>query len=34
VLGGGALPLDLLDRRVDAWLAEQKAPGRGPASRD
>src|SRR3546814_20056559 len=24
VLGGGALPLDLLERRVDRWIAEQK----------
>ena len=24
VLGGGALPLDLLERRVDGWIAEQK----------
>ncbi len=25
VLGGGALPLDLLERRVDAWIATSKA---------
>ena len=25
VLGGGALPLTLLERRVDTWIAEQKA---------
>jgi Uncharacterized protein conserved in bacteria len=25
VLGGGAMPLDLLERRVDAWIAEKKA---------
>lgn len=25
VLGGGAMPLDLLERRVDQWIAEQKA---------
>ncbi|MCB9970662.1 MAG: DUF885 domain-containing protein [Hyphomonas sp.] len=25
VLGGGALPLDLLERRVDQWIASQKA---------
>ena len=24
VLGGGSLPLDLLERRVDEWIAEQK----------
>jgi len=31
ILDGGALPLDLLEARVDAWLkgqAGQKAPGR------
>ena len=27
VLKGGALPLSLLERRVDAWIAEQKAAG-------
>jgi uncharacterized protein (DUF885 family) len=25
VLGGGALPLDVLERRVDTWIGEQKA---------
>ncbi|WP_407353533.1 DUF885 domain-containing protein [Luteimonas sp. R10] len=25
VLGGGAMPLDLLERRVDQWIAEKKA---------
>jgi len=25
VLGGGALPLDLLERRVDSWIAGKKA---------
>ena len=25
VLGGGALPLDLLEKRVDLWIAEKKA---------
>jgi len=25
VLGGGAMPLDLLERRVDRWIAEKKA---------
>jgi uncharacterized protein (DUF885 family) len=25
VLGGGSMPLDLLERRVDTWIAEQKA---------
>ena len=24
VLGGGALPLDLLERRVDGWIADRK----------
>lgn len=28
VLGGGALPLDLLDRRVDEWIAAEKAAPR------
>ena len=27
VLGGGALPLDLLEKRVDAWVAKRKAAG-------
>ena len=27
VLGGGALPLDLLEKRVDAWVATRKAAG-------
>ncbi|HET7452771.1 MAG TPA: DUF885 domain-containing protein [Thermoanaerobaculia bacterium] len=33
VLGGGQLPLDLLERRVDDWIADRKAaggPGRPP----
>ncbi|NUR21760.1 DUF885 family protein, partial [Frateuria sp.] len=25
VLGGGALPLDVLEQRVDGWIAAQKA---------
>ncbi|AKC86759.1 DUF885 domain-containing protein [Pseudoxanthomonas suwonensis] len=25
ILGGGAMPLDLLERRVDTWIAEKKA---------
>jgi uncharacterized protein (DUF885 family) len=25
VLGGGALPLTLLERRVDQWIAKEKA---------
>ena len=25
VLGGGSMPLDLLERRVDQWIADQKA---------
>ena len=25
VLGGGALPLDLLEKRVDVWIAAKKA---------
>ena len=25
LLGGGALPLDLLEQRVDRWIAERKA---------
>ena len=25
ILGGGALPLDLLEKRVDGWIAAQKA---------
>jgi len=24
VLGGGAIPLTLLERRIDQWIAEQK----------
>jgi uncharacterized protein (DUF885 family) len=27
VLAGGALPLDILEKRVHGWVAEQKAPG-------
>ncbi|MBJ7575405.1 DUF885 domain-containing protein [Luteimonas sp. MC1828] len=27
VLGGGAMPLDLLEQRVDGWIAERKAAG-------
>lgn len=32
VLGGGALPLDMLDRRIDEWIAQKKAarPERTP----
>jgi uncharacterized protein (DUF885 family) len=26
VLGAGALPLDILERRVDSWLAGQQIP--------
>lgn len=29
VLGGGALPLDMLERAVDAWIGKQKAASRG-----
>jgi uncharacterized protein (DUF885 family) len=29
ILNGGALPLDVLDARVDGWIAEQKAPASG-----
>ena len=25
VLGGGALPLDILERRIDEWVAAKKA---------
>ena len=25
ILGGGAMPLDLVERRVDRWIAEKKA---------
>jgi uncharacterized protein (DUF885 family) len=25
ILGGGALPLDVLEERIDAWIAAQKA---------
>ncbi len=34
VLGGGALPLDLLEKRVDLWVAAQKAaePAAAPAA--
>ena len=28
ILGGGAMPLDLLERHVDAWLAAQATPAR------
>ncbi len=31
ILNGGALPLDVLDARVTAWIAAQKAEGGGPA---
>jgi uncharacterized protein (DUF885 family) len=27
IIDSGALPLDVLDRRVDAWIAAQKAGG-------
>ncbi len=27
VLGGGALPLDILERRVGQWIAERKTAG-------
>jgi len=30
ILGGGALPLDVLEARTDAWIAEVKA-GKAPA---
>ncbi|MEE7559683.1 hypothetical protein HH299_08210, partial [Xanthomonas sp. Kuri4-2] len=25
ILGGGAMPLDLLDARIEAWIAQQQA---------
>ena len=25
ILGGGAMPMDLLERRVDRWIASKKA---------
>ncbi len=31
MLGGGVLPLDLLDARTDKWIAAQKAAGKGAA---
>ena len=31
LLGAGALPLDLLERRMDGWLAAQDETGSGPA---
>jgi uncharacterized protein (DUF885 family) len=31
VLGDGALPLDLLDKRIDAWIAAQQQPPKTPA---
>jgi uncharacterized protein (DUF885 family) len=30
VLGHGQLPLDLLDKSIRAWVAEEKAAGRAP----
>ncbi|MGE5048454.1 MAG: DUF885 family protein, partial [Deltaproteobacteria bacterium] len=27
VLSGGAMPLDVLDKRIDAWIAQQRQPG-------
>src|SRR3546814_16566063 len=33
VLGGGALPLALLERRVDRWIAEQKNTAAGRSDR-
>ena len=32
VLGGGAMPLDVLDKRVTGWIAAQKAGAAGPAA--
>jgi uncharacterized protein (DUF885 family) len=32
ILGGGALPLDVLEARTDAWIARVKAAGKTPAS--
>jgi len=34
ILSGGALPLDLLEARVDAWIARQLEPAPGPAAGD
>jgi len=31
ILGGGALPLDVLEARTDAWIANVKAAGKAPA---
>ena len=31
VLGAGALPLDVLDRRIDVWIASVKAGSGKPA---
>jgi uncharacterized protein (DUF885 family) len=27
VLGGGAVPLDVLEKQIEAWIAEQQAEG-------
>ncbi|HXG87466.1 MAG TPA: DUF885 domain-containing protein [Vicinamibacterales bacterium] len=32
VLGGGALPLTILEKRVDRWIAERRSKGASPAS--
>ncbi|WDS36326.1 DUF885 family protein [Pseudoxanthomonas sp.] len=32
ILGGGAMPLDLLDARIDAWIAQTQAAPATPAS--
>ncbi|MEE2877765.1 MAG: DUF885 family protein, partial [Pseudomonadota bacterium] len=29
ILGGGAMPLEILERRVDAWVEEVKAESEG-----
>jgi len=33
VLSAGALPLDVLEKRIDSWIAREKAVGEGPKAR-